>query len=607
MKRNPIELKNMKLKQLTFRTQIFLASLILVTLPTTLLGAITATKNASSIVADYNSSMETILSQASLTLDTLLSDATKIADLPLLNQDIKKAMRTNYGQDYLAYSQDSTKFKNQFSQTNRLNESLISCVFLNRYGYTFEYNISSMKMSNQIMENISSWKEIARLSSNKAYFAPLQPAANDPRKKVLPMIRILYDGYDFKELGICYIEINFQSVETILASARNRENTILIYNAEDQLTYSSDPAFLNAGEKQTALLERLSQFHGRIPEKEGVYTETLSLDHKSYLVNGCYNKTTGWRLIQFTDNSIVNRLYRNNFLSYSGIFSMSLFLGLALALILSSKLSNSIKRLCHELDSLSTDQYQPVSMDACGSNQELRRLITSFNHLNRRLCESLEQNYTIRLEEQQSRIQMLQFQINHHFLYNTLNVIKSLANLHNIPEIETVSVCMSELIRYNLTTFPMALLKEEIAQINRYMAIQNIRFPGKFTFDCSIPEQFHDLKYPAFILQPLVENCIEHGFYQKENSCYISISCFLEHHLFHILVADNGQGMNDSQLEALRSSCTAQNTSRGGGHSIGIRNVHQRIQSYYGAEYGLMIESSPGQGTIIDIRLPPFV
>ena len=62
---------------------------------------------------------------------------------------------------------------------------------------------------------------------------------------------------------------------------------------------------------------------------------------------------------------------------------------------------------------------------------------------------------------------MLQFQINHHFLYNTLNVIRSLANIHNVPQIETISLCMSDLLRYNLENFPVALLEEELQQIRR--------------------------------------------------------------------------------------------------------------------------------------------
>lgn len=199
---------------------------------------------------------------------------------------------------------------------------------------------------------------------------------------------------------------------------------------------------------------------------------------------------------------------------------------------------------------------------------------------------------------------MLQFQINHHFLHNTLNTIKALADLHNVPEIETIAVCMSDLIRYNMTKFPTALLSEELAQVHRYMTIQNIRFSGKFTLDCCVPEQFCDIAIPAFILQPFVENCVNHGFSQKESNCLISISGHLEHGTLHLLVADNGCGIPPRTLTQLLELLEHPTSTATQVHSLGIQNVHQRIQSTYGKAYGVLIESQAGQGTLVDISIP---
>ena len=166
---------------------------------------------------------------------------------------------------------------------------------------------------------------------------------------------------------------------------------------------------------------------------------------------------------------------------------------------------------------------------------------------------------------------------------------------------------MSELLRYNLKKVPIVLLKEELLQIQRYMTIQNIRFPGKFSFDYDVPDEFLGLEIPAFILQPFVENAVSHGFSEKEENCYISISANLEGNTLHFLIADNGQGMEKKELTELVDSLNKEidfPADTASHHSIGIRNVQQRIQSYYGREYGLTIESFPGQGTLIDIALP---
>ena len=104
-----------------------------------------------------------------------------------------------------------------------------------------------------------------------------------------------------------------------------------------------------------------------------------------------------------------------------------------------------------------------------------------------------------------------------------------------------------------------------------------------------------------------MENAIGHGFSEKEENCYISISANLEGNTLHFLIADNGQGMEKNELEELVDSLDKEidfPADTSSNHSIGIRNVQQRIQSYYGKEYGLTIDSFPGPGTLIDIALP---
>ena len=597
-----------KIQQLSYRTQIFIASLSLVILPAFLLGLFAVNDSTTKLVEEYNTSLSTIISQANLTLDTLLQDAFKVADMPILSEDVRKAMVTDYQNDYLAYAQTSSMFRDLFNQTNRLNTDLESCIFINRYGYTFEYGVVSALHRRQIDQNLQQWVEHARNSSNYTYFAPLQISTDAGiDKKTLPMIKILHDKYDYKEIGICYCEINFKPIEKIILSARNTENTLLIYNADNQLTFSSNPDYTEEADVYAGLLSALSSFNESLPSDSSIVKEEIKIGHSRYRVNGCVNATTSWHLVQFVDNQTISRIYRNNILSYVRILILCIILGMLLAVLLSATLTRSILNLCHQMDSLNVQNGGQIDEKACGSNQELRKLIVSFNHLNLRLTTSLQQNYQIQLAEQKMRIQMLQFQINHHFLYNTLNIISSLANIHNVPQIETISQCMSDLLRYNLEKFPVALLEEELQQIKRYMTIQNIRFPGKFTCDINISPDYLQMQIPAFLLQPLVENSIEHGFIRRETGCYISISSRTGKDGLHIFVADNGDGIPTGKLELLNRECTADILSEireDGHHSIGLQNVSQRIRTHFGPSYGLTIESVEGEGTIVNLLLP---
>ncbi len=597
-----------KIQQLSYRTQIFIASLALIIIPSVLLGLFAVNDSTSKLVEEYNASLSTIISQANLTLDTLLQDAFKVADMPILSDDIRKAMVTDYQDDYLAYAQASTMFRNLFNQTNRLNSDLEVCIFTNRYGFTFESSIASALRRRQIEENIGQWVEQARNSPNHTYVAPLQThKINETEKKTLPMIKILLDKYDYKEIGIYYCEINFKPIENIILSAQNTENTFLIYNAEHQLTFSSNPDYLEPSDKNTRLLSALSSFNASLPSDSSIVEREIRLGNQRYRVNGCANKTTNWHLVQLIDNQAISQIYRDNILSYVRILMLCIILGMLLAILLSATLTRSILRLCLQIDSLNVQNGGQIDEKACGSNQELRKLVVSFNHLNQRLSTSLQQNYQIQLAEQNMRIQMLQFQINHHFLYNTLNVIRSLANIHNVPQIETISLCMSDLLRYNLENFPVALLEEELQQIRRYMTIQDIRFPGKFTFDINISPDYLKMQIPAFLLQPLVENSIEHGFGSREADCYISISSQTQADGLHIFVADNGDGIPGALLERLNRECLTDVSTAAkedGHHSIGLQNVGQRIRSHFGTSYGLSIESHEGEGTIVNLLLP---
>ena len=226
----------------------------------------------------------------------------------------------------------------------------------------------------------------------------------------------------------------------------------------------------------------------------------------------------------------------------------------------------------------------------------------SYNRLTQRLVHSMQDMYSSQLNEKQTRLQMLQAQINPHFLYNTLNLMASLANIYDAPEIRVVAIKMAEILRYNLKSGPVVTLEEEVAQVERYFAIQAIRFPGKYTMECALPAELRQIQTPAFILQPIVENAVIHGLSERERDGYVMINCFVEFDRLHILVADNGVGMAPETLSAVLHSL--ENATQEAPSSIGLSNVNQRIQAYCGSGYGLQVTSTQSKGTMIELTLP---
>lgn len=238
---------------------------------------------------------------------------------------------------------------------------------------------------------------------------------------------------------------------------------------------------------------------------------------------------------------------------------------------------------------------------------EIDMLIHSYNNVICRLKKSMEQSVELQMNEQRMEFRMLQAQINPHFLYNTFNLISSIAGMNGIDSICKITVSISEMFRYSIQENLIVQLQDELREINNYVTIQTIRFKDRLYADFDVEEEVLKVPIPIFLLQPLVENAIIHGLEPKAESGYINIVAYMEDDFVEILIRDNGVGIPQDKLCQIIQSLEKEqieSISMQGHSSIGIKNVNQRIKAYYGAEYGLHLESRVNVGTTISIRLP---
>lgn len=596
------------LKKLSFRTQVFLSLILLMILPSSVLYMIIGGNIAKSATREYYKTLETIMYQVNSNLTSILTNTTKIGDLHILNDNVRKILRTDYQTDYLKYSQDNSFMQDQFVQANRFDTNLVSCMFQSKYDYTFTYNILTAAGEKAAIENIEKYEQRARNAPYHTYFAPISRGHSNiiSQRNVIPMVKILLDGYNYQEIGICYIEINFDAIEKIIDSAQMENNNIMIFDTDGNMTYSSRNLVPSIRENNT-FIETIDDFTRHLKDSKKIASQSLAIDGSPYLLNGMYNNLTGFTIIQLIDEDMVSAYSSQDFSGYFVTLVIILALGFMISIYLSHRLTSAIRKIYTEINRRNSADLSSLIIDDTLASIEIQKLVLSFNDLYERLTNSLKQNYDIKLNEQQMYIQMLQSQINHHFLYNTLNTIKSIAYIHGDKEIETIAISMSDLLHYNLKKNPVVTMAEEIQQVQNYLTIQNVRFQNKYIFECSIPTEFLELTIPAFILQPLVENAIDHGFKNKEGNCYISLSAQMTDGLLHLFLADNGSGMSEAALERIRATIASGNNGVGGGedhHAIGILNVHLRIQGFYGKQYGLAIDSIPESGTVIDICIP---
>jgi two-component system sensor histidine kinase YesM len=204
--------------------------------------------------------------------------------------------------------------------------------------------------------------------------------------------------------------------------------------------------------------------------------------------------------------------------------------------------------------------------------------------------------------KRKSEMKALQAQINPHFLYNTLDSIVWMAETNN-SEVVTMTEALARLFRITLSRGEDQItLEQELEHVRNYLIIQSLRYINKFDYELDAEESLLQNKVLKLILQPLVENSIYHGIKNKRQKGHIRITARAEHGRLLILVQDDGIGMSPEKAATILQSAASDHKDRFSG--IGVRNVHERIQLYYGPEYGLQFESKPGEGTTVKVWLP---
>ena len=221
--------------------------------------------------------------------------------------------------------------------------------------------------------------------------------------------------------------------------------------------------------------------------------------------------------------------------------------------------------------------------------------------------------YKIKMLKMQAEYTALQNQISPHFLYNTLEMIRSKALENGVPDIAEVTESVAMLFRFRINRpGELATFKEELANVEHYMIIQSFRFGDRYRFLADYDEEeIGECLMPVLTLQPLIENAAMHGLDRKEGGGVIRLLVVTTQNRVRITVSDDGVGMNKNELIALQDQIYNERESSGSIYrdlkeNNSLVNLNQRIKYYFGDNYGLSITSTSGVGTSVEVLLPRF-
>ena len=215
--------------------------------------------------------------------------------------------------------------------------------------------------------------------------------------------------------------------------------------------------------------------------------------------------------------------------------------------------------------------------------------------------------YAMQLHLRESELSALQSQINPHFLYNTLECMRSIGLYYESPEIVSISTAMADIFRYSIKGSPMVALEEELRIIRQYMNIIDVRFDGRFHAETDCTPETLSCIIPKMILQPLVENAIYHGLEPQKGDGMVTIRARLHNEELVVVVQDDGIGMAPEEVDRLRAALASPNAAIDRSfakRSIGLANIAQRIRLFSRDRCAIEIRSRRGEGTSVCIRLP---
>ena len=402
---------------------------------------------------------------------------------------------------------------------------------------------------------------------------------------------------DYNPYAIIVMEINKSNMFKSMDNVVWRENGAIFLDGD----MVCEPDYENDinNEKFKIYADNNKRNYGEVTETESNY------DSNNYTVN-LYTKCNNQ---QFTYIVKLNRMeVLNESFTYVYIYVLIILITILLAALtfyyFYRNINKPISDLMEMSEKIEEGEYG-ITLPAFEGNKEFGKLIDTFNHMSLGLEESFNRIYAEEVALRDANMQALQSQINPHFLNNTLEIINWKARMsgnHDVSGmIESLGVMMEATMNRKKEKF--ITIEEELKYVDAYLYIIHQRFGSRFHFDKDVDENLLNLKIPRLIVQPIVENAVEHGG-DKEGNIIGSLKIYADYNNLYIVVHNNGNmtEADKAKIEILLSDQKLEENV----HNIGIRNVNMRLKLLYGENSGLSIENIDDNLTESKLKIDRF-
>ena len=591
MKKNKHSLIHYFLHDMKFKNKFMITHLILVLVPT-LVVFLFLYRQLSHIITDNTiESEQALVSQTADTLEATVSQLRLSMNSIISNPFLSEATYTSDVYGYLSESQGSSQAQEFFSTIN----SLIDHEFITAIKIYIPSDEEIQFHSPSFSGVISSERDISG-----SYWHGIFAGQPDTVSLLCPSF-YLSPG-EIGSLG----SLAFIQKFTNLANPDGKCSYIAIYFSEDylknmlhiNLTSTNSVYYLiNSRNSIVASSDqilagtyfmRYETIPGAVGSTEE-FTTTTILDENLYMGYREIDQTD-WRLVSVIPVNSVFSEGQQVLLKTAQLYLIFVVLACATALFLSGSLAKRLSLVVEKINQNREKSLVPFEDNSDQDKDEIGQLVYNYNAMVERINQLMDEQTETAEKLKVSEVKALQAQINPHFLYNMLDMINWLA--------QTLSKFYKlTLSKKNITT----PIREELRHVELYVKLQNMRYEDKISFLIDVPDEILDFEIPKLVLQPIVENSIQHGIFEKESKeGTIVIMAWMEGMDIVFVISDDGVGIPPEKVPLILDGTYED----GKGSNIGIYNTHLRLQLLYGKGYGLHYESTPGQGTEVQVRLP---
>ena len=387
-------------------------------------------------------------------------------------------------------------------------------------------------------------------------------------------------------LGYMDIYFDLSDIKNLLKNSKVR-GVLALLDENNNILYSSDnEKVLNYIKENKTLLNKSNIYKNNIYKNESLVSVRVDTQSNFKYLS----------IIELKDLKIFNVKFK--------VFSLSLFcviIILIITYIIISEYSFKLKRLVSYIKRIE-DGDLDARLNIEKEDDELDMIAMKIDHMSESLKYNINKNYISEVKQKQAELSALQAQIKPHFLYNMLEVIRMCSLSKGNVDVADMIYSLAGMFRYSTyNNGSMVSINQEIKYCKMYLDLCCKRYRGIFKYKINISEDIKEYIVPKFILQPIVENSINHGIKKDLDNNLIEINIKEKDKNLEISIDDNGLGISKENLEKINENLkkNLQKT-----ESIGLMNINNRIKLKFGEDYGIYISSESNNGTTVKIKLP---